>query len=48
MVVTKMLAEAQIKTTKLNVFFFTLEIAEPENGEKSSYPSGKEVCVNAH
>ena len=43
-----MLAEAQIKTTKLNGFFFTLETAEPENREMSSNPSGKEVCVNAH
>ena len=43
-----MLAEAQIKTTKLDCFFFNLETAEPENREKSSNPSGKEVCVNAH
>ena len=43
-----MLAEAQIKTTKFNCFFFNLETAEPENREKSSNPSGKEACVNAY
>ena len=38
-----MLAEAQIKTTKLNLWYFliTLETAEPENQETAAYHSGR-------